>query len=165
MAKGGRRRSSRRAGRSEQEWTGLEKALGVLVAILAVVAVYAFTVREEVVEVGSIETYAATVDLRPGEGTDTYSFSRELKADYQVVAKFKVGAGGSTVHFEVANRTTGQVLVNELTAYSYDNRIAVDPGEHGTYEFRWWVEGGSSASRVDIDVLIEPTEKLFEKRR
>ncbi len=164
MKKGGRKASS------AMEWTFLEKALAVICAVLVVVAVYAFVVREEVVEVGSIETYDSTVDLRAGDPVASrFIVSRELKVDYQVVMKHVVvddGAGERpTLHFKVWNQSLGRTLVHETTQPTYDRNLRIDSGDAGTYEFLWWVEGDTGRVRVDIDLLIQPTEKLFEKRR
>jgi hypothetical protein len=153
------------------EWTLMEQAFAVIIGILIVVAAYAFLVREEVVEVASIETYQGAVDLRGGEGDNSSkSFDRQLKEDYQVHVKYRVPYAGMRtqpiVHFKVWNETTGKVLFKEATQAVYDKSIRLDASDAGTYEFVWWVDTEASAgsSRVDYDVLIEPTEKLFEKR-
>jgi len=132
-----------------------------------VVAAYAYLSRDEVVEVGSIETYKGTVDLKAGdEANGTFSFERTLKTDYQVHVRYQVPYAGKrvqpVVHFKVWNATTGDQLFSETTLANYDKLIRLDPGEVGHYEFVWWVDADSGTSRVVYDVLVEPTEKLFE---
>jgi hypothetical protein len=150
---------------SAQEWTFLEKTFGVVIVILVVVAAYGFMVKDEIVEVGSIETYAATVDLRPGDGdASRYSFTRELRENYLLRATFKVVEVGPLVHFRVWNESTGRTLIKDTTDVTYDREIRIDNEDWGTYDFEWWVEDGSGSSRVDIDFRIQPTEKIFEKK-
>lgn len=165
MAKKGKKTSK------ATEWTSLEQAFVVIIVILVFVAAYAFYVREEVVEVASIETYKGALDLRPGEeDNSTHSFERQLKEDYQVHVTYKVPYDGlrphPIVHFKAWNATTGKELFKESTTSNYDKNIRLDAEDAGTYEFVWWVEtgAGSGTSRVNYDVLIQPTEKLFEKK-
>jgi hypothetical protein len=168
MARSGKAKGKEKAAkglRQAQEWTLLEKVLGALVAIMTVVAVYAFLATEEVVEVESIETYAGTVDLRAGAtNTSRYTFTRELELDYQVRASYEVVEEGPLVHFKVWNSSTGHTLVPETTLGKYERNVRIDKEDAGVYEFIWWVEGDSGRTRVDIDVLIQPTEKIFEKK-
>ncbi len=152
-------------------WTFLEQVFAVMIVVLVIVATYAFLVREEVVEVGSIETYRGALDLRAGDDKNsTHSFERTLKQDYQVHVTYKVPSAGlqiqPIVHFRVWNETTGKELFKETTQASYDKNIRLDSDDAGHYEFVWWVEAdaGTGTSRVDYEVLIQPTEKLFEKR-
>jgi hypothetical protein len=168
LAKKGKKAS--RKAKSATEWTFLEKALAVICAVLVVIAAYAFTVREEIVEVGSIETYDSTVDLRAGDSNASeFSFTRHLKVDYRVKLSYRTHNGnpgdGPDVHFKVWNESQGRTLFHEITAPTYDRDYVVDTADAGTYDFHWWVEGDSGSVRVDIDALIQPTEKLFEKRR
>ncbi len=147
----------------------MEQAFAVIIAILVVVTAYAFMAREEVVEVGSIETYKGTVDLKAGdEANETFTFERALKTDYQVHVRYEVPYAGMRlqpiVHFRVWNSTTGKELFKETTQAKYDKLIRLDPADAGNYEFEWWVDATSGTSRVEYDVLVEPTEKLFEKR-
>ena len=153
------------------EWTLMEQAFGVIIVILVIVAAYAFIVREEVVEVASIETYEGAVDLRAGdEDNSSQSFERRLKVDYQVHVKYRVPYAGlriqPIVHFKVWNASTGKELFKETTQAQYDKNIRLDAEDAGNYEFVWWVDAdpGVGSSRVDYTVLIEPTEKLFEKK-
>jgi hypothetical protein len=151
------------------EWTMLEMGLVVLVVALAITATYAFMTNDEIVEVGTIETYAGKTDLRAGDAANsTYSFVRHLKEDYQVHIRYDVPYEGMViqpiVHFKVWNETTGKTLIKETIVATYDKNIRLDAEDAGTYEFVWWVDGPSGASRVEYDVLIQPTEKLFEKR-
>ncbi|NIP36186.1 MAG: hypothetical protein GWN18_14690 [Thermoplasmata archaeon] len=152
-------------------WTFLEQVFAVIIVLLVIVAAYAFLVREEVVEVGSIETYQGALDLRAGDAINsTHSFSRTLKEEYQVHVRYNVPSAGiqiqPIVHFRVWNETTGKELFKETTQARYDKNIRLDSEDAGHYEFVWWVEAdaGAGASRVDYEVLIQPTEKLFEKR-
>jgi hypothetical protein len=168
LAKKGRKAS--RKAKSATEWTFLEKALAVICVVLVVVAAYAFTVREEIVEVGSIETYEGTVDLRAGDpNASEFSFTRQLKVDYRVKLSYRTldGEPGDRpeVHFKVWNQSLGRTLFHETTVPTYDRDYIVDPADAGTYDFQWWVEGDSGSVRVDIEALIQPTEKLFEKRQ
>jgi hypothetical protein len=164
-SRSGARRKAGRETRKALEWTFLEKVLGVLLAIMTVLAAYAFLTVEETVEVESIETYAGTVDLRANDANASeYSFSRELKVDYQVVASYVVVEVGPLVHFKVWNGTTGQTLIPETTLGQFERRVRIDSEDVGVYEFLWWVEGGTGRARVDIDVLIQPTERIFEKK-
>ena len=154
---------------SATEWTIMEQAFAVIIVILIIVAAYAFTVREEIVEIASIETYQGALDLMIGdEDNSSYTFDRQLKDDYQVHVKYKVPYAGlhpqPIVHFKVWNETTGRELFKESTNANYDKNIRLDSEDAGHFEFIWWVEAGPGSSRVDYDVLIEPTEKLFEKR-
>ena len=167
VAKKGKRR--RAAASSAYEWTGLEKALVVMVIALVCVAAYGFLTNEEVVEVASIETYQGRTDLRAGdEANSSYSFVRELKVDYQIDIKYEVPYSGTglhpLVHFKVWNETTGKKLVSETTASTYKKNIRLDAEDAGTYEFIWWVEGEGGSSQVSYTVLIEPTEKLFMEK-
>lgn len=153
------------------EWTPLEKAFAVIIAILVVVAAYGFLNRQDVVEVGSIDTYKGALDLKAGDDINSsHSFSRQLKFDYQVHVKYNVPYAGlrvqPIVHFKVWNETTGKVLFKESTNSQYDKNIRLDSQDTGTYEFVWWVnaDAGAGTSRVTYNVLIEPTEKLFEKK-
>jgi hypothetical protein len=153
------------------EWTLMEQAFGVIIVILVMVAAYAFLVREEVVEVASIETYEGALDLRAGdEDNSSHSFDRQLKEDYQVHVRYRVPYAGlrtqPIVHFRVWNATTGKELFKETTQAQYDKNIRLDAEDAGQYEFVWWVDAdpGAGSSRVSYEVLIEPTEKLFEKR-
>ena len=165
MAKRGKK-SSKPTG-----WTFLEQVFAVIIVILVVVAAYAFLVREEIVEVGSIETYNGALDLRAGdEDNSSHSFSRTLKENYQVHVTYNVPSIGlqvqPIVHFKVWNETAGKELFVETTQARYDKNIRLDADDAGHYEFVWWVEAGAGAgtSRVNYEVLIEPTEKLFEKK-
>lgn len=146
----------------------MEQVFAVIIVILIMVAAYAFVVREEIVEVASIETYQGVLDLEGGGDDDRYSFDRQLKEDYQVHVKYKVpDAGGGLqpiVHFKVWNETTGKELFAETTSANYDKNIRLDAEDAGHYQFLWWVSTGSGSIRVEYDVLIEPTEKLFEKK-
>ena len=168
MARLGRTKGKGKVGKSSrlaEEWTFLEKVLGALAAIMTVVAVYAFLATEEIVEVESIETYAGTVDLRAGaNNASQYTFLRELELDYQVRASYEVVEEGPLVHFKVWNSSTGKTLVPETTLGKYERNVRIYKEDVGFYEFIWWVEGSSGHARVDIDVLIQPTEKLFEKK-
>ena len=168
MARLGRTKGKRKVRKSSgqaQEWTFLEKVLGALVAIMTVVAVYAFLATEEIVEVESIETYAATVDLHAGvNNASKYIFTREIELNYQVRASYEVVEEGPLVHFKVWNSSSGQTLIPETTLGKYERNVRIDKSDVGFYEFTWWVEGTSGHARVDIDVLIQPTEKLFEKK-
>jgi len=153
------------------EWTMMEQALAVIIVILVIVAAYAFLVREEVVEVASIETYQGGLDLRAGdEANSSHSFDRQLREDYQVHVTYKVPYAGlrtqPIVHFKVWNGSTGRELFKETTLANYDKNIRLDGEDAGTYQFIWWVDAdpGAGSSRVNFEVLIEPTEKLFEKR-
>ena len=151
------------------EWTMMEMGLVAIVVALAITATYAFMTNDEIVEVGSIETYAGKTDLRAGDAVNsTYSFVRQLKEDYQVHIRYDVPYEGMViqpiVHFKVWNETTGKTLIKETIVSTYDKNIRLDAEDVGTYEFIWWVEGPSGASRVEYDILIQPTEKLFEKR-
>jgi hypothetical protein len=153
------------------EWTLMEQVLAVIIVVLIVVAAYAFLVREEVVEVAAIETYEGALDLRAGDDDNSsYSFDRQLKEDYQVHVRYRVPYAGlrtqPIVHFKVWNETTGKELFKETTQATYDKDIRLDAQDAGHYQFIWWVDAAGSAggSRVDYDVLIEPTEKLFEKK-
>ncbi len=151
------------------EWTMMEKGLVGLVVALAITATYAFMTNDEIVEVGTIETYAGKTDLRAGDAANsTYSFVRHLKEDYQVHIRYDVPYEGMViqpiVHFKVWNETTGKTLIKETIVSTYDKNIRLDAEDVGTYEFIWWVDAPSGASRVEYDVLIQPTEKLFEKR-
>jgi hypothetical protein len=164
MAKKGKKGSTSRS--TGPEWTMMEKGLVVLVAALAITATYAFMTNDEIIEMGSIETYAGETDLRSGDAVNsTYSFVRHLKEDYQVHIKYDVPYASvivqPPVHFKVWNETTGKTLISEQTVSFYDKNIRLDAEDEGTYEFIWWVDGPSGASRVENDVLIEPTEKLF----
>jgi len=77
------------------EWTFLEQAFAVIIALLIIVATYAFLAKEEVVEVASIETYKGNVDLRGGdEDNSSQSFDRQLNEDYQVHVRYKVPYAG-----------------------------------------------------------------------
>ena len=168
MAKKGKKAG--RKARSETQWTFLEKALAVICVVLVVVAAYAFTVREEIVEVGSIETYDSTVDLRAGDPeASEFRFTRQLKVDYRVKLSYRTVGGdpgdGPEVHFKVWNESQGRTLFHETTGSTYTRDHVVDAVDAGSYDFHWWVEGSGGSVRVDIDVLIQPTEKLFEKRR
>ncbi len=165
MAKKGRTSSK------ATEWTFMEQAFGVIIVILVIVAAYAFLVREEVVEVGSIETYQGALDLKSGDDVNSsHSFDRQLKRDYQVHVRYRVPYAGlrpqPIVHFKVWNSTTGKELFKESTNAQYDKNIRLDAEDTGHYEFVWWVEAdpGAGTSRVSYEVLIEPTEKLFEKK-
>jgi hypothetical protein len=163
LAKKGKKSSS------ATEWTLMEQALAVIIMILVVVAVYAFIVNEEVVEVAAIETYQGAVDLRGGEeDNSSYHFDRQLKEDYQVHVKYRVPYAGlqtqPIIHFKVWNESTGKQLFKETTQATYDKTIRLDAEDAGHYQFIWWVDAESGFSRVDYDVLIEPTEKLFEKK-
>lgn len=153
---------------SATEWTLMEQAFAVIIVILIIVAAYAFVVREEVVEVASIETYQGVLDLQGGGDDDRYSFDRQLKKDYQVHVKYKVpDAGGAIqpiVHFKVWNETTGKELFKETTSTNFNKNIRLDAEDAGHYQFLWWVGAESGSIRVEYDVLIEPTEKLFEKK-
>jgi hypothetical protein len=162
-----RKKSSSKA----TEWTLMEQAFAVIIVILVIVAAYAFYVREEVVEVASIETYKGALDLEAGDDVNSsHSFDRQLNKDYQVHVKYRVPYAGlrpqPIVHFKVWNETTGKELFKESTISLYDKNIRLDSEDAGHYQFIWWVEAdaGAGSSRVDFDVLIEPTEKLFEKR-
>ncbi len=153
------------------EWTLLEQLLAVVVVVLIVVAAYAFYAREEVVEVASIETYKGSLDLRGGDETNSSnSFDRQLKVDYQVRVTYRIPYAGQRpqpiVHFKVWNETTGKELFKESTVSIYEKNIRLDTEDAGYYQFIWWVESdaGSGASRVNYEVLIQPTEKLFEKK-
>lgn len=164
MAKKGKKGSKSRT--TAPEWTMMEKGLVILVVALAITATYAFMTNDEIIEMGSIETYAGQSDLRAGDAVNsTYSFVRHLKEDYQVHIRYEVPYGGMiiqpTVHFKVWNETTGRTLISETTVATYDKNIRLDAEDEDTYEFIWWVEGPSGASRVEYDVLIQPTEKLF----
>ncbi len=167
MAKKGKKGSkSRSAG---FEWTTLEMVLAVIVVALAITATYAFMTNDEIVEVGSIETYDGRTDLKAGdEVNSTYSFVRELKEDYQVHIQYDVPYAGMVlqplVHFKVWNESSGKVLIPETIVSTYDKNIRLNPEDVGTYEFVWWVEGEGGSSQVKYHVLIQPTEKLFEKR-
>lgn len=165
-SKGSKARAKTKAA---QEWTLLEKAFSVIIAVLIIVAAYAFTVKDEIVEVEAIETYVGSVDLRAGdEDYSSYNFTRQLKEDYQVRMQYEVIDEGATirpiVHFKVWEEGKGKDLIDDTILATYDRNIRIDAEDAGTYEFRWWVEGGSGTIRVDIDVLIQPTEKIFEKR-
>ena len=167
MAKKGKKGSKSRS--RSYEWTTLEMVLVVIVAALAITATYAFMTNDEIVEVGSIETYDGRTYLRGTDGVNsTYRFVRELKEDYQVHIKYDVPYAGMVlqplVHFKVWNESSGKVLIPETTASTYDKSIRLNPEDLGTYEFVWWVEEGSGSSQVEYNVLIQPTEKLFEKR-
>jgi len=168
MASRSRRKGRRRAGRETRkavEWTLLEKVLGALLVAMIVLAAYASLTIEETVEVESIETYLGIVDLRANDANATeYSFSRELKVDYQVVASYVVVEEGPLVHFKVWNSTTGQTLIPETTLGEFERKVRIDSEDVGVYEFLWWVEGGTGRARIDIDVLIQPTERIFEKK-
>jgi hypothetical protein len=157
---------------SATEWTLMEQAFAVIIVILIVVAAYAFIVREEVVEVASIENFQGAIDLKGGGGVNSsYSFDRQLKEDYQVRVTYDVPSAGLAiqpiVHFKVWNESTGKELFKETTSADYDKNIRLDAEDAGHYQFIWWVEAelGSGTSRVNYEVLIEPTEKLFEKKR
>jgi hypothetical protein len=168
MAKKGRKGSKRKS-YAGYDWTTLEMVLVVIVAALAVTATYAFLTNDEIVEVGSIETYQGRTVLKAGdEVNSTYSFVRELKEDYQVHIKYEAPYAGMVlqpqIHFKVWNSSSGKVLIPETIVANYDKNIRLNPEDVGTYEFVWWVEGDSGSSRVEYDVLIQPTEKLFEKR-
>ncbi|UCC93855.1 MAG: hypothetical protein JSW25_04085 [Thermoplasmata archaeon] len=165
MAKKGKKSSS------ATEWTLLEQAFGLIIVILVIVAAYAFYVREEIVEVASIETFQGALDLRAGDDDNSsFSFDRQLKEDYQVHVRYNVPYAGlrpqPIVHFRVWNESTGKELFKETTQANYDKNIRLDAEDTGHYEFVWWVDAqaGSGFSRVDYEVLIEPTEKLFEKK-
>ena len=165
MARSKASRSRKETKRSAQEWTFLEKALGVIVVVLIVVAAYGFLVEDEVVEVASIETYAATVDLRFGEeNASRYSFTRELREGYLFRVRYEVVEEGSKVHFKVWNESRGKTLFQETTLAKYDRDLRIDNEDGGIYDFVWWVEDGDGRSRVEIDVLIQPTERIFEKK-
>lgn len=163
------KKKGKRSSPPSSKWTPLEQAFAVIIVALVVVAAYAFLVREEVVEVGSIETYRGEVDLKAGdEANETFSFSRSLKTDYQVHVRYEVPFAGlrvqPIVHFRVWNASSGKELFAETTQAKYDKLIRLDPADAGNYEFVWWVDADSGTSRVEYDVLVEPTEKLFEKR-
>jgi hypothetical protein len=164
MAKKGKKRS--KSSSMGSEWTMMEKGLVGLVVALAITATYAFMTNDEIIEMGSIETYSGMTDLRAGDALNsTYSFVRQLKEDYQVHIKYDVPYEGMVVqpavHFKVWNETTGKTLISETTVGTYNKNIRLDAEDAGTYEFIWWIEGPSGASQVAYDVLIEPTEKLF----
>jgi len=149
----------------------LEQAFAVIIALLIIVATYAFLAKEEVVEVASIETYKGNVDLRGGdEDNSSQSFDRQLNEDYQVHVRYKVPYAGQRpqpiVHFKVWNETTGKELFKKASQSVYDKSMRLDAEDAGHYQFIWWVDADASAgsSRVDYEVLIEPTEKLFEKK-
>jgi hypothetical protein len=168
VAKKGRKGSKRKS-YAGYDWTSLEKALAVIVVALAITAVYAFMTNDEIVEVGSIETYDGRTVLKTGdEANSTYRFVRELKEDYQVHIKYDVPYAGMVlqplVHFKVWNETTGKVLIEDTMVSHYNKNIRLDREDTGTYEFVWWVEGDGGSSQVNYNVLIQPTEKLFEKR-
>jgi hypothetical protein len=155
---------------SATEWTLMEQVFAVIIVILIIVAAYAFFVREEVVEVASIETYKGSLDLRGGDPMyERFFFDRQLKENYQVHVKYNVpdaGGGGiqPIVHFKVWNQTTGKELFKMTSSAHYDKSIRLDAEDAGYYQFLWWVDSVSGSTRVDYDVLIEPTEKLFEKK-
>ena len=162
MAKKGKKGRTSRS--KSGEWTMMEKGLLGLVVALAITATYAFMTNDEIVEVGTIETYAGKTDLRAGDAANsTYSFVRHLKEDYQVHIRYDVPYEGMViqliVHFKVWNETTGKTLITEITGSTYNKNIRLDAEDAGTYEFIWWVEGPSGASQVEYDVLIQPTEK------
>ena len=168
MAKKGSRGSKRAMQASK--WTELEKAFAVIIVVLLVVTAYALVFPEEVVELGSIETYSGAVDLREdANGVNTsYSFERQLLVDYQVRVKYEIpfftDEFGPTVYFKVWNETTGDTLIQITTDTVFNKNIRIDSEDAGTYEFLWWVDGGHGVSRVEFDVLIQPTEKIFEER-
>ena len=167
MAKKGKKSSTSRS--KSVEWTLMEKGLVVLVVALAITATYAFMTNDEIVEVGTIETYAGKTVLRAGNAVNsTYSFVRHLKEDYQVHIKYEVPYAGMVVqpivHFKVWNETSGKTLIGETIGSTFNKNIRLDAEDAGTYEFVWWVEGPSGESTVEYDLLIQPTEKLFEKR-
>lgn len=164
MARKGKK--ARRAPSSAYEWTGLEKALTVAVVVLLVSTAYLALTNQEVVEVGSIETYEGRTDLRAGdENNSSYSFERLMKVDYQVRVIYEVPYAGMglrpIVHFKAWNETTGLTIFPETTQSSFNERVTLDPKDAGNYEFIWWVEGEGGWSQVKYSVLIEPTEKLF----
>jgi hypothetical protein len=149
----------------------MEQVFAVIIIVLIIVAAYAYLVNEEVVEVASIETYEGGLDLQAGDDVNSsYTFDRQLKEDYQVHVKYRVPYAGlrtqPIVHFKVWNETTGKELFKETTQATYDKNIRLDAEDAGHYQFIWWVDAaaGAGTSRVDYDVLIEPTEKLFEKK-
>lgn len=168
MAKKGSRGSKKAMQASK--WTELEKAFAIVIMVLVVVTAYALIFPEEIVEVGSIETYAGAVDLREdvNDVNSSYSFERQLLVDYQVRVQYDIpfvnDEFGPTVYFKVWNETTGDILFKETTDTVFNKNIRIDADDAGTYEFVWWVDGGHGSSRVEFDVLIQPTEKIFEKR-
>jgi hypothetical protein len=168
MAKKGSRGSKRAMAASK--WTELERAFIIVILILVVVTAYALVFPEEIVEVGSIETYSGAVDLRDdmNDVNTSYSFERQLLLDYQVRVQYEIpfhtDEFGPTVYFKVWNSTTGDTLIQKTTDTIFNKNIRIDSEDAGTYEFIWWVDGGHGVSRVEFDVLIQPTEKIFEKR-
>ncbi len=160
VAKGRKGSGPRRRTESGEEWTFLEKAFAVIIAVLVATTVWGFVHKDEVVKVKGIETYRADVDLEAGsEEHGSYSFHRALEKDYQFTARYKVTEVGPQVHFKVWNETTGMSLISEVTSIDFNRRVVLEPGEEGTYEFLWWVTGPNGTSRVDIDVLIMPTDE------
>jgi len=144
------------------EWTALEKAFAVIIVILIIATAAAFLWKKETVRVEYIDERIGAIDLRAGDPVNsTFYFERGLKGDYQIAASYKLVGSGPLVHFRVANESSGIVLISETTASTFYKRVVVPPSDAGEYRFEWWVEEGTTGvSRVEYDVLIEPTETL-----
>ena len=161
MAKGSRGTKKRESVSTAMEWTALEQAFAVIIVILIVTTAVGFLWKKETVRVEYIDERLGAIDLRPDDpANSTFYFERGLKGDYQFVASYRLAGTGPLVHFKVYNETTGIVLVSETTASTFYKRVIVAPADAGEYRFEWWVTGTTGVSRVEFDILIEPTEKL-----
>ncbi len=161
MARKSRASKDRKRVSAAQKWTDLEKALTVLVAILAVVALLSFAFPREKIRYESIDQRVGDVDLVAGGDRSDYSFDKYVKADYQVIVKYSSDASGQVVHFKAWNGTTGRTLVSETSAFTFNDRVFLGKGEEGVYTFKWWVTGETGSNRVHIDVLVEPTAEVI----
>jgi hypothetical protein len=161
MAKGSRGTKKREDVSRSMEWTVLEQAFAVIIVILIVTTAVAFYWKKETVRVEYIDERIGAIDLRLGDAENsTFYFERGLKGDYQIAASYKLVGSGPLVHFKVYNDTMGVVLISETTASTFYKRVTVASADSGEYRFEWWVTGTTGTSRVEYDVLIEPTEKL-----
>jgi hypothetical protein len=161
MAKGSRGTKARETVSKSMEWTVLEQAFAVIIVILLITTAVAFYWKKETVRVEYIDERIGAIDLRLGDlENSTFYFERGLKGDYQIAASYKLMGSGPLVHFKVYNATTGNVLISETTASTFYKRVTVASSDAGEYRFEWWVTGTTGVSRVEYDVLIEPTEKL-----
>lgn len=161
MTKGSRGTKQRESVSRSMEWTALEQAFAVIIVVLIVTTALALVWRKETVRVEYIDERIGAIDLRLGDPQNsTFYFERGLKGDYQVMASYKLKGTGPLVHFKVYNETTGIVLISETTASTFYKRVTVTSADAGEYRFEWWVTGTTGVSRVEYDVLIEPTEKL-----
>ena len=161
MARGSRGRKQREQVSKSQEWTVLEQAFAVIIVILIIVAAVAFSWKKETVRVEYIDERIGAIDLHAGDPANyTFYFDRGLKGDYQIAASYRLVGSGPLVHFKVYNDTSGIALISETTASTFYKRVVVPSTDAGEYRFEWWVTGTDGVSRVEYDVLIEPTETL-----